>query len=200
MSEFTEWTDGLEEALAARFPDSAHKTLEKGGTKITYVGWTDYIIRLNELVGPGGWESHVQLTDAGGKVIVVASLTVLGITKTNVGDEEEEKKGYGSPSTNAYAQALKRTCALFGLGLYLYDKDADKKPKKRPAPRGGPDIPVIPSGQYEGRALSDAAVPLSYLLRVKDDMPNGWKKLFEDEIKRRHANIKANTEDEKVAF
>jgi hypothetical protein len=38
------------------------------------------------------------------------------------GTEDEELKGYGNPSSNAEAIALKRAAAKFGLGLYLYQK------------------------------------------------------------------------------
>jgi hypothetical protein len=34
----------------------------------------------------------------------------------------EELRGYGDPSSNAEAMALKRAAAKFGLGLYLYQK------------------------------------------------------------------------------
>jgi len=34
----------------------------------------------------------------------------------------EELRGYGDPSSNAEAMALKRAAAKFGLGLYLYLK------------------------------------------------------------------------------
>jgi hypothetical protein len=38
------------------------------------------------------------------------------------GTEDEELRGYGDPSSNAEAMALKRAAAKFGLGLYLYQK------------------------------------------------------------------------------
>jgi hypothetical protein len=34
----------------------------------------------------------------------------------------EELRGYGDPSSNAEAMALKRAASKFGLGLYLYQK------------------------------------------------------------------------------
>jgi len=36
------------------------------------------------------------------------------------GTEDGELRGYGDPSSNAEAMALKRAASKFGLGLYLY--------------------------------------------------------------------------------
>jgi hypothetical protein len=44
------------------------------------------------------------------------------ISREATGTEDEELKGYGDPSSNAEAMALKRAAAKFGLGLYLYQK------------------------------------------------------------------------------
>jgi hypothetical protein len=201
MAEFNEWGDGLEEALAAPFPPEAHKTLRKGGTDITFVSVWDYVNRLNELVGPGGWEDRVTLHDAGGRLIATVELTILGITKTNVGDEEEAKDGFGTAATNAWAQALKRSASLFGLGLYLYDKDgraAATKPqpekRKRDAPKGrsSSDDAVLPSGEYAGKKLSDGKIPAAYLMTRYDELKRRksqeslrWQKLIEAELERR---------------
>jgi hypothetical protein len=37
--------------------------------------------------------------------------------------EDKELRGYGDPSLNAEAMALKPAAAKFGLGLYLYHKE-----------------------------------------------------------------------------
>jgi hypothetical protein len=44
------------------------------------------------------------------------------VSREATGTEDEELKGYGDPSSNAEAMALKRTASKFGLGLYLYQK------------------------------------------------------------------------------
>ena len=86
-------------------------------------------------------------------------LTILGTTRVNYGDEddsewemvvnkktgeEEEKKTmYGSPITNSFAQAFKRSCALFGMGLDMYDKSARTAPapNRAAAPAPHPSAP-----------------------------------------------------------
>lgn len=119
---YTEWTDELREALRAPFPAEWHKTKRQGGAEITFVEWHRYADRLNELVGPDGWEIRLRFVEVGGKLITVAGLEILGTTKENVGDEDEAKDNYGTACTNSFAQSFKRAAALFGLGLYMYDK------------------------------------------------------------------------------
>lgn len=131
MSTYTEWSDELADALAEPFAPGAHSEKRQGGSSITFVDVHEYKERLNATVGPHGWTSAVRMEAYGGKLIVVVALSILGVTKENVGDEVEEaptnergnSKLIGTPITNAYAQAFKRTCADFGLGAYLYDKE-----------------------------------------------------------------------------
>lgn len=124
MSRYTEWCDELEAAIAEPFDKDLHGTKSQGGSQITFVSWTHYVQRLNDLVGASGWTvDQPDHYNAGDKLVMAVPVTVLGVTKVNVGDEEGDKDSFGTASTNAYAQAMKRTCALFGLGLYLYDKD-----------------------------------------------------------------------------
>lgn len=133
MARFTEWNEDLERALAEPFARELHE--QKGG-KGTFVSWEHYVRRLNELVGVAGWTIHAPLAfHAGNKLGLAVGVTILGVTRWDVGDEMEDHgepdddgkvRDYGSSCTNAFAQALKRACSKFGLGLYMYDKDATK--------------------------------------------------------------------------
>ena len=121
---YTEWSPELEAALAEPFPKALHSSKSQGGSSITFVSWTHYAERLNEVVGAGGWWTGIpEPYQVGGKLMLSVPVTILGVTKVNVGDEEGDKDNFGTASTNAFAQSFKRTCAMFGLGLYLYDKD-----------------------------------------------------------------------------
>src|SRR5687768_794575 len=137
----TEWSPELVAALAAHFAASEHKQKKQGGQQITFVDVHCYKDRLNATVGPQGWSCAVRFLTVGGKLIAVTAVTILGVTKENVGDEVEvpernergNEKIMGSPATNSYAQAFKRTCSDFGLGAYLYD------PEDREAARTAPE-------------------------------------------------------------
>jgi hypothetical protein len=133
MSFYEEWSEDLAADLAEPFPPEAHQTKKQGGSEITFVGWPHYVARLNDTVGPNGWQTRVRLEEHGGKLVAIVSLSVLGVTKENVGDEDEDKDSYGTASTNSYAQALKRAAAGFGLGLYLYDKGAREQASRAPS-------------------------------------------------------------------
>jgi hypothetical protein len=127
---FDAWSEDLIAALGEPFAAEDHKSKRQGGQEITFVDVHKYKERLNATVGPHGWSSAVRLEPVGGKLICTVALTVLGVTKENVGDEVEvpelnergNEKIIGSPATNSYAQAFKRCCSDFGLGDYLYDE------------------------------------------------------------------------------
>lgn len=139
MSTYTEWSDDLADALAEPFAPAAHQTKRQGGSEITFVSVHHYKQRLNATVGPAGWSNTVRLEEHSGKLVAVVALSILGVTKENVGDEDEDKDSFGTASTNAYAQAFKRACSDFGLGAYLYDKagrEAATRPASRPASGG----------------------------------------------------------------
>lgn len=137
---FDEWSPELVAALEEPFAPGDHKDKTQGGTSITFVDVHKYKERLNATVGPHGWSCTVRLEPIGGKLIATVALTVLGVTKENVGDEvevpEKNAKGnekiIGGPATNSYAQAFKRSCSDFGLGAYLYD-EAKRNAAKRGA-------------------------------------------------------------------
>jgi hypothetical protein len=142
MTYHTEWGPELVAALAAPFPPEAHKSKRQGGQSITFVDVHRYKDRLNRTVGPHGWSASVRLEPVGGKLIASVALTVLGVTKENVGDEVEvpevnergNEKIIGSPATNSYAQAFKRAASDFGLGAYLYDEDEREAAKRGETP------------------------------------------------------------------
>lgn len=162
MALHKKWSEELESDLMAPFPDEMVKVLSSTGAR--YVDLMRYPERLNRLVGPGGWEVDiVRRDDIGDNMIMDLAITILGVRKVNTGDEINSQfhpslkkddwgsKLFGSPTTNAYAQAFKRCCTLgFGMALtQLYDKSNrnDALPHTT-ASAGGPqdDIPCPKCG------------------------------------------------------
>lgn len=181
MAKYDHWSDELERDLAAPFPAEWIKTKKAGkgenSASISFVPWYRYVSKLNALVG-SGWIMGTPLTEhIEGKLCMGLPITIFGVTRVNWGDEddseweevvnrqtgetEEKKTMYGSPITNSYAQAFKRTCALFGMGLDLYDKGgrgAQSAPQKAPdAPRTARDafsldtVAGSPTSKAKGR-------------------------------------------------
>jgi len=87
---------------------------KKRALALAYVDARHYQARLDAVVGPGQW--HVAYRPWGERAVICA-LTVLGVTREDVGEAE---KGDPNQATSAAMQAFKRACAAFGLGRYLY--------------------------------------------------------------------------------
>lgn len=85
------------------------------GLGMPYVDVRAYQHRLDTVVGPEGWQLRYVMNERG----VVCELTILGTTKSAIGDFPL-KADDENPATSAEAQSFKRACAAFGLGRYLY--------------------------------------------------------------------------------
>jgi hypothetical protein len=91
-----------------------------------------YQDRLDQVVGPTDWQVAFTLTPDG----VVCTLSLLGVSKADVGDFPLDHSEHPNENhaTSAAAQAFKRACAQFGLGRFLYNLPrtwADYDPEKR---------------------------------------------------------------------
>jgi len=105
----------------------------KEGLAVAYVDARTVAARLDEVVGLDGWhDTYTVLTDREQdgvrKVEVLCRLTVLGVTKEDVGEGEDLK--------SAFSDAFKRVAVKFGAGRYLYEL-----PKKWVPLKGGSITP-----------------------------------------------------------
>lgn len=94
------------------------------GKAVNYVPWFT-LIKLLELYAPGfDWEIRAQ--HFGDRTIVEGRLTLKAdegdFIREATGQEDSDCNGYGDPTSNAEAMALRRCCAKFGLGLHLWEK------------------------------------------------------------------------------
>jgi hypothetical protein len=154
MPRFDKWCPELEAALREPFDNKLISSKEaknkKTGavTHIPFVSWHHYVRRLNDLVGNGWSQGTPIVLEAGGRLVIGVPLTILGVTRINFGDEKESKDDFGTASTNAFAQGFKRTCAMFDIGLDMYDKEvrmhllsggnggSSRQPRQRQQPAG----------------------------------------------------------------
>ncbi len=122
MTELTE----IAGELAAPFELSDVELLPKGKAErdgktfcmaLPYADPRCYQDRLN-MLACGEWSTPAPLAIMSGqKLIVFVSVTICGITHSDVGEAGPgENQG-----TEAWAQGFKRACSQFGLGRYLYD-------------------------------------------------------------------------------
>lgn len=112
--------------LSKPIPSRLLKTKTVGGQKIIFITWYT-AIRFLDLYAPGWCYEIRHIIGAGGKLIVVARITILCaegmVYREATGQESEDVKGWGDSSSNSESMALRRAAAKFGLGLHLY---ADK--------------------------------------------------------------------------
>ncbi len=97
-----------------------HKTIK--GRKIDFVSWYE-LNRLMDFYAPG-FEWNINTSFDGTKVCVVGSLTIKAkegdFTRSATGNENSDLDAYGDPYSNAEAQAFRRSCTRWGLGLHLW--------------------------------------------------------------------------------
>lgn len=117
------------------------KQKKAGNSQITFLPWYNAIKYLDYFAPGWSYEvravHHIPLaqpeTPAGekvkhvsGSVAVVVRLTIPTadgpVFREATGIEDDDKDGYGDPTSNAESMALRRAAAKFGLGLYLYEK------------------------------------------------------------------------------
>lgn len=100
-----------------------------GKFKATYMHHAvvrDYL----DLYAPG-WEWTVRLESVNGLLYCVGTLTIWGtddggrsaaVSRDGTGNEKDEVTGYGDPSSNAEAQALRRAAMAHGFCRSLWRK------------------------------------------------------------------------------
>ncbi len=80
---------------------------------VPYIDARSVLDRLDEAVGPEGWQDTYEVLVAQeGSFAVRCRLSVLGVSKEDVGEGESLKA--------AFSDALKRAAVKFGVGRYLY--------------------------------------------------------------------------------
>jgi len=91
------------------------KPSEKGNSLVVaYIDARDVMERLDEVVGPDWSDRYEKAGTAQG---LVCYLTVCGVTRADVGDDNNENE----PVKSAYSDAFKRAAVKFGVGRFLYD-------------------------------------------------------------------------------
>jgi len=119
------WTDDLRKAFKRPFPKGAVRwrsvaTRGNEALAVAFIDARNVMERLDRVVGPGEWGDEYEVVIATGEEFVVeCRLTVLGVTKMDVGDSSASGGG-GNLAKTAYSDALKRAAVKFGVGRYLY--------------------------------------------------------------------------------
>jgi hypothetical protein len=107
-------------------------SMTRDKTKAMAMAYADvraYQDRLDEVCGMDWQLSYVPWGDR-----IICNLTIHGVTRSSTGEPDKDSVNNELAGTVAEAQAMKRACAMFGLGRYLYkmprmwvEYDAEKR-------------------------------------------------------------------------
>lgn len=117
----------LYEGLARKF-DVTHP-LPKGGKNMDYLATEQVVSRLTEILGMDGWAFSVLREGRDGDTLwCVGRITVYfdghSVVREQFGECDMGKgMGAGDARKGAGSDALKKCASLFGVGLYLQEKD-----------------------------------------------------------------------------
>lgn len=124
--------------LSRPLPEACVATKVVKGTTIRYLHW-QAVMRILDTYAPGCNGEVTRLEQHGSTLRVTYRLYIPcaeGVVWREAtgeddewDDEDTEEKRYGNPSANAQANAFKRAAALFGVGMWLYDKPNDSTAK-----------------------------------------------------------------------
>ena len=131
-----DFTPEITEALAAPFADDEVDFLPRGSANgkaraLPYIDARSVMRRLDAVVGPGNWSFDFDLLSTTGKM-VKGKLTVLGVTKCDAGESNDE----GEPLKSAVSDAIKR---VVGGKVSLVERPEDIQI----AVMGGPGIHTV---------------------------------------------------------
>lgn len=92
-------------------------TKDKGrALAVAYADLRAYQDRLDEVCGLDWSVSYTPWADR-----IICHVTIKGVTRSSTGEADARAEKNDIGGTAAEAQAMKRACAMFGLGRYLYN-------------------------------------------------------------------------------
>jgi hypothetical protein len=118
-------------ALKAPFPPEDHKERKlPGGGRWFFIPWQIIRARLNSTCPDWACEYSDPIELPSGETIIRCRITIEGVTREGVGvapaaefNDQNKRKGIGSPVETAIADALKNAAENFGVGAYLDNQE-----------------------------------------------------------------------------
>ena len=126
---------GLYQKLSEQFPQEMERTLNKGGTSLTYIPVSEVITRMNKVLGVENWSFSIKgYTEIGDSIVahvtVIAVIEGKEVSRDGVGGQKIKRikatglaVDYGDEVKGAVSDALKKAVQTLGIGLYLARSD-----------------------------------------------------------------------------
>ena len=89
-----------------------------GGKNFVYIDARDVMARLDDVAGPGHWQS--TYSEAGGIVVCTISIRGMDDTSSWVSKSDGAGETQVEAEKGAMSSALKRAAVQWGIGRYLY--------------------------------------------------------------------------------
>ena len=144
-----------QERLSAKFDESVHRSMLKGGTRLTYIPVAAVIQRLNDVLGVDAWSLKIVSVyrDATDPDFIVAQIMLTAeferevVTRDAVGGQRIKRTrdggiiDLGDEMKGAVSDALKKAAQTLGVGLYLTGVDEHHTETPSSAPVRDSDVP-----------------------------------------------------------
>lgn len=127
MPRVEDWEEISNEFLKP-FPNSEIGFLPRAGRQFAHIDARAVMRRLDQVVGPEGWLWDFEVIPSNSGACVKGTLTVVGIPKSDVGEDS----GNEEPMKRACSDALKRAAIHFGIGRFLYELGTINTPQIPP--------------------------------------------------------------------
>lgn len=126
-----------------------------------YVAVAEYIVRLNQVLGAGGWSSDADAHMEGDWAIARVRLTgkidgqLCEATQYGGHKQQTDRNDLGDTYKSAVSDAFKKAAQQFGVGLYLARTDE----AKRLVPQSGRSSSTGQQGEGDGESTGPRDTP-----------------------------------------
>ena len=145
---------GLYQKLSEQFPQEMERTLNKGGTSLTYIPVSEVITRMNKVLGVENWSFSIKgYTEIGDSIVahvtVVAVIEGKEVSRDGVGGQKIKRikatglaVDYGDEVKGAVSDALKKAVQTLGIVM---------------------DVAAVDSKEIDTRVLTPIVAPIKNL-------------------------------------
>lgn len=180
---------GLYQKLSEQFPQEMERTLNKGGTSLTYIPVSEVITRMNKVLGVENWSFSIKgYTEIGDSIVahvtVVAMIEGKEVSRDGVGGQKIKRikatglaVDYGDEVKGAVSDALKKAVQTLGIGLYLARSDDAMDIES------AIDASNTPPSEHEQKWENFKGISKALTKDQREQLAKAWTKTYNDKPK-----------------